>query len=343
MSFRYLGVLAAVAAAWLAWAPLAHANDTIRAGGKTLTGPIIKMTPMQVVIEVQGVEQEVPVNQIENVFYDGESSGLKTARSNVANRAYENALTALERIDRGEITRREILQELDYLTAYCEAQIALQGNGDVRAAGSKMIGFARDNPGHYRYLEACEVIGNLLVALGAHAQAEEYYTRLAQAPWADYKMRAGVAVGRARLAQGKVAEASQAFDSVLANTAEGEAADTQRLAARLGKAVSMAGTDQAGDAVKTIEDIIMKANPENVELHARAYNALGTAHRKANRLQDALLAFLHVDTLYFQVPDAHAEALSNLAQLWNEVGKTDEAVRAQQILAEQYKNSPWAK
>ena len=244
MSFRYVGILAAVC---LAAVSVARADDTIRAANKTYAGTVLKMSPTQVVIEVQGVEQEIPVNQIENIFYDAEPTGLKTARSNVANRAYENALTALERIDRGTISRREILQEIDYLTAYCQAQIALQGNGDVRAAGSKMIGFARDNPGHYRYLEACEVIGDLLVALGAHAQAEEYYTRIAQAPWPDYKMRAGVAVGRARLAQGKTAEAAQAFDSVLASNAEGELAESQRLAAKLGKAVCMAGTDQ-GDA-----------------------------------------------------------------------------------------------
>ncbi len=340
MSFRYVGILAAVC---LAAVSVARADDTIRAANKTYAGAVLKMSPTQVVIEVQGVEQEIPVNQIENIFYDAEPTGLKTARSNVANRAYENALTALERIDRGTISRREMLQEIDYLTAYCQAQIALQGNGDVRAAGSKMIGFARDNPGHYRYLEACEVIGDLLVALGAHAQAEEYYTRIAQAPWPDYKMRAGVAVGRARLAQGKTAEAAQAFDSVLASNAEGELAESQRLAAKLGKAVCMAGTDQSDAAVKMIEETIVKANPEDVELHARAYNALGTAYRRAKRTEDALLAFLHVDTLYFQVSDAHAEALSNLAQLWNEVGKTDEALRAQQILEEQYKNSPWAK
>ncbi|MDY0167416.1 MAG: hypothetical protein RBS80_12785 [Thermoguttaceae bacterium] len=340
MTFRYFGVLAAVCLTGVA---LAQDNDTIRAGNRTYSGPIRKMTPTHVVIEVQGADQELPVNQIENVFYDGEPTGLKTARSNIANRAYENALAALERIDRDTISRPEILREMDFMTAFSEAQVALQGNGDLRAAGSKMIGFARDNSGHYRYLEACEVIGNLLVALGSHAQAEEYYTRIAQAPWPDFKMRAGVAVGRARLAQGKNAEAVQAFDSVLANNAEGELAEAQRLAARLGKAVAQASTGSADESVKVIEEIIMKAAPEDIDLHARAYNALGTAHRKANRTQDALLAFLHVDTLYFQVADAHAEALSNLAQLWNEVGKTDEAVRAQQILQEQYKNSPWAK
>jgi tetratricopeptide (TPR) repeat protein len=335
--------VSSVVAVLLTGATLALGADTIRTTEKTYGGQITKMSPLEVVIEVNAVEQEIPVNQIENIFFDDEPTGLKSARTYAANRAYENALGALEKIDKSTINRREVLQEIDYLKAYCTAQLALEGTGDIKPAGSLMIGFARDNAGHYRYLDACEVIGDLLVALGAHAQAEEYYTRLAQAPWADYKMRAGVAAGRARLAQGKVQEAAQAFDSVLKNTSEGELADAQRLAAKLGKARCFAAADRPDEAIKMVEEIIQKADPEDIELHARAYNALGTAHRKANRLKEALLAFLHVDTLYFQVSDAHAEALSNLAQLWNEVGKTEEAVRAQQILEEQYRNSPWAK
>ena len=340
MTVRYTSVLIGC---WVLSASLAQGNDTIRAGGQTYRGPIIKMTPMQVVVEVQAVEQEIPVNQIDFIAYQNEPSGLQAARNNIATLAFENALAALERIDRGTISRREILQEIDYLTAYCEAQLALQEGTNLREAGRKLIGFARENPGHYRYLEACEVIGDLLAALGQHSQAEEYYARIAQAPWPDYRMRAAVAVGRARLAQGKLEEASNAFDSALAIEADGELADRQRLAARLGKARVIASTDRASEAIKTVEDIILKANPEDLELHARAYNTLGTAYRKADRPQDALLAFLHVDTLYFQLGDAHAEALFNLAQLWNEVGKTEEAIRAQRILAEQYKNSPWAK
>ncbi len=340
MKLRYLGVFVAVG---LLGAWPAQGNDSIRAGNRTYAGRIVKMSPTEIVIEVQGVDQPLPINQIENVFFENEPTGLKTARSNIANRAYENGLAALERIDRGTVSRREILQEIDYLTVYCEAQVALQGNGDLRAAGSKMIAFARENPGHYRYLEACEVIGDLLVALGQHAQAEEWYTRLGQAPWDDYKMRAGVAIGRARLAQGKTAEAAQVFQTVLATKADGELADAQRLAARLGLAIHQASTGKADEAVKAVEDIIMRAGPEDIELHARAYNALGTAHRKAGRTQDALLAFLHVDTLYFRVSDAHAEALSHLVALWSEVGKPEEVLRARQILDEQYKNSPWAK
>ena len=92
-----------------------------------------------------------------------------------------------------------------------------------------------------------------------------------------------------------------------------------------------------------INSILAKSDPENVELHARAYNTLGTALRKAGRDREALLAFLHVDVLYFALPEAHAEALANLAQLWDAMHKTERAVRTRAILDEQYRGSPWAK
>ena len=92
-----------------------------------------------------------------------------------------------------------------------------------------------------------------------------------------------------------------------------------------------------------VEGILAKADPENVELHARAYNTLGNAWKKAGRDKEALLAFLHVDVLYFAVPEAHAEALANLSELWTKMHKTRRAARARNILDERYKNSRWAK
>ena len=61
---------------------------------------------------------------------------------------------------------------------------------------------------------------------------------------------------------------------------------------------------------------------------ARAYNVLGTAQRQAGRTKEALLAFLHVDILYSSVPHAHAEALANLADLWQQLHRSDRAQRA---------------
>ncbi|MEA1951308.1 MAG: tetratricopeptide repeat protein, partial [Planctomycetota bacterium] len=88
--------------------------------------------------------------------------------------------------------------------------------------------------------------------------------------------------------------------------------------------------------------IIMAADPEQTRLLARAYNAKGTALRKANKPNDALLAFLHVDVLYFSSPEDHAEALANLAELWGEIHKPQQAMQARQILKQRYKNSRWA-
>ena len=73
---------------------------------------------------------------------------------------------------------------------------------------------------------------------------------------------------------------------------------------------------------------------DDVPLRAQAYNIEGTAHRQAGRDQEALLAFLHVELFYSSVPNAHAEALANLADLWEQVHKSERANRARKTLEE---------
>jgi hypothetical protein len=55
------------------------------------------------------------------------------------------------------------------------------------------------------------------------------------------------------------------------------------------------------------------------------------------------LAYLHVDVLYSSVPDAHAEALSNLIPLWQAVGQEERAREARKTLEQRYAGSKWAK
>ena len=45
----------------------------------------------------------------------------------------------------------------------------------------------------------------------------------------------------------------------------------------------------------------------------------------------------------FNVSDAHAEALANLAEIWAELQKPDRSLEARKKLEKLYKNSPWAK
>jgi len=336
------------------------AFDTVRTTDEVLYGNVVKMSPQQVVIEkgTGGLTQEIPVNKIIMIFYDDDPAMLKSARNHLIEGRFEDALAALEKVNPQQITLPELRQDVEYYTAYCKAQLALGGSGDVAEAGKQMYAFVKTNTGSYHWLQANEMVGNLLVANGQYAQATPFYDQVAQAPWPDYQMRAGVAKGNALLAEAstlqanpataqqaaqKLAQAQQTFDQVLALNAAGEQATAQRMAATLGKARILAAQQKFDEALKLVEPVIANGDPENTELMARAYNTLGTALRRAGKPKDAALAFLHTHLLYFAIPDAHAEALYNLAQVWGELKMTERALEARTLLTQRYANSRWAK
>jgi hypothetical protein len=84
--------------------------------------------------------------------------------------------------------------------------------------------------------------------------------------------------------------------------------------------------------------VIGRVGPEEAELHAKAYNALGYCQAKAGETKEALFAYLHVDILYNAIPDEHAKALASLVSLWAAVGKPDRAREAEALLEERYPN-----
>lgn len=335
-------VVTLVAALSLGLCTAVHALDTIKTTKTTTSGEITSIGPTAVVLEKSGESRQIPVNEIVSISFDDEPSELGIVRIAISNGRYNDALEALQKIDASGIERAAVKQDIEYYKAYCAAKLALAGDGEITAAGKEMARFVANEKDSWHWLEANQLVGDLLVANATYGPAQRYYEVLAKAPWPEYKMRAGVAIGRALLAEGKPDEAMKAFEGVLQLSAEGEAGEMQHMAATLGKARAMAEAGQHADAIKLVEEIIGKADPEAVELHARAYNTLGTALRKAEKPEDALLAFLHVDVLYFSIPEAHAEALANLAELWNELHKSERALQARQILEQRYKNSPWA-
>jgi tetratricopeptide (TPR) repeat protein len=331
------------AAVWLAVSPLARADTVMKIDGQA-RGDVVETSATEVTLQARGstARTKVPVNEIRSILFTDEPARLNTARTAIDAGRNEDAVTGLEGINVAEVRRKEIKQDVAFYTALAKARIALAGT-DANAiveAGRLMAAFVNEHPSSYHYLEACEVVGDMLVAAGKHTAAQDYYGRVAQAPWPDYQMRAGVALGRALLAEGKTDEALKRFQSVLDTEATGESAAQQRLAATLGKARCQAEAGQADEAVKLIQGVIDKADKEQTQLHAQAYNALGLAHRKAGRVQDALLAYLHVDTLYFNSPKEHIEALESLVELWEEAQLPERAERETRILQERYGRSP---
>ncbi len=158
-------------------------------------------------------------------------------------------------------------------------------------------------------------------------------------------MRGGVLKGRALQGEGKFEEAAAAFDNVLKLGAgeSGELIDAQKQSATIGKAACLAQTGKATEAVSLLEEVITKADPEQAELHALAYNALGASHRKAGNTKGGAAGLF-----------ARRRALQHAGQgprrSPGEPGTTLERGRqrrsrleSEQVLTERYPSSKWNK
>jgi tetratricopeptide (TPR) repeat protein len=319
--------------------------DRVKLARGNESGEVSDMTPLEVTLN-RGApgSKKIPVNQIKSILFDSEPAELAQARVNVANGAYTKAQQLLEKIDATQVKRDLIKQDLEFYQAYIAAKLALGGEGEIIDAGRRLNTFVRSYPNNYHYLEASEVMGDLLMASGRFEPAQKQYAELAKAPWPEYRIRAAVTTGRALQALNKHEEAIGQFDAALAISDDGAVdAQNQKQAATIGKAVSLAETAKVDEAVGIIEKIIENSDPQQKELQARAYNALGNCYEKGKKDKDALIAFLHVDVLYNTVPDSHAEALAHLVPLWKSVGQEERSREAREQLQHKYASSRWAK
>ena len=340
-----------LSAVWLTSVPWVQSSvraagftDRIRTTGGSEAGEIIDTSPIVITLDKGTAGTiKVSINTVRSVLFDEEPPELTQARLNAKNGGYATSLERLREINLSQVERDLIRQDIEFYLAYSSAKQALGGQGEVIDAGRKLNEFVRRHPQNFHYLEAVETMGDLLMASDKFAAAQKQYAELGKAPWPDFKLRAAVLLGRTLQAQGKHQEAIAEFDTVLAGSDNSDTAREQKLAATLAKAVSLSATEQLDEAVRLIEQMIQDTDPEQKELQARAYNALGDCYERAGRTKDALLAFLHVDVLYSTVPDAHAEALSHLVTLWESAGQEARARDARQLLNERYGGSRWAR
>lgn len=325
----------------------AQSSDQVYGLRGTPTNGVISETETsrtEVVVEVQGTNRRIAVNEIRRVTFMGEPPELKRARDNILQGQLESAYAELRKVDANAIKRPIVKADLQYYLAYCLGKRALTGGGDKAAAARAMITFLNSHKKSFHYFEAAELLGDLAAALESFDGATKYYGELGTAPWPDYKMRGAVLEARALLQKGDAAAAQSKFEQVTGSNLDTAAAMQQKLFAQVGKAECLAGTGKPDEGTALLEDIIMKNTPEgNAELFGRAYNALGACFLKSGKQKDALMAYLHTDVLFYGNPDVHAEALYHLGKLWAEVNQQDRAVDARNLLTSRYAGSGWAK
>jgi len=321
----------------------AQGLDRIRDRNGITTGKIVKTTALGITFSKNGVETKKPVEEIVSITFAGEPAELAPTRRAVHAGRFENALKKLGEIDRADVRRKEIVQEIDFLTTLCNVQRALSGQGTLDQARQEVTSFLSKNSKSYHIPEAIELLGDVLLANQDYAGAQAQYKKLGKAPAPFFKARSAILIGRSLQAEKKHQEAVAAFDRGL-QAAEGNAtAQTQVLEATLHRAVSQSALGDVGPSTDKVKQIIAQADTKNTKLLAQAYNALGDCYLQANEQKAARQAFLHVDLLFSSAANEHAKALYELSQLWDDLGKSARARDAQDRLKEKYPGNRWAK
>lgn len=341
---RFPGVAASFAllvALLPACAAFAQDQVVVRTGAP-ISGEITSVSKNEVEIKTRTGSRKVPTPDVVQLAFANESNDVKTARTRIRNGQYEQALTLLGRIDADSIKRPEQKANLSYLKATAQARVALTGGGDKNAAASALVAFVNGNEDSVHYYSACETLGELAFSMGRFEVADQFFGKVAEAPWKDYELRAKRLKAQALYNGEKYAEASGVYGEILAASADDADSRKQKLLAEVGQAVCAAQTGDVAAAVNRLQEVIRTNDSADTELFGRAYNALGVSHLKAGRSEEALLAFLHTDLLFSNSAEAHAEALYYLNQLWGTVNKPDRAVSAKNRLQQQYGGTVWA-
>lgn len=321
---------------------LAQQDTIIGRSGTPVRGTIVGISPTTVKIETTGATRDIETREIQKVSFGDEPADVTSGRDQALAGQFENALVALKKVNQAEIQNDVIKQDVGYYIAFCNAKLALSAGGDKAAAIAELKAFIGQNRTTLHFFEGVQLLGDLNFADGKYADAATFYGLLSQSGWPEYQLRAAVQQARAQSAEGKYPEALAAYEQILASGLNTPEAAVQKMHATVGRAVCLAATGKHEEGITIIEDLIAKNDPSDASLFARAYNALGACYEKASKPQDALLAYLHTDILFFKDSESHAEALYRLSKLWAAVNKADRAVQARGTLQSRYPGSRWA-
>src|SRR3972149_150272 len=142
----------ALAGVWPVASPARAAGftDRVRTSGGSEAGEITGTTPLEISLDkgTAGIVK-IPINRVRSVLLDEEPPELTQARLNAKNGGYATALARLEQLDLSDLKRDLIREDVEFYLAYCAAQQALGGNGEISDAGRKLNEFVRRPPQNF--------------------------------------------------------------------------------------------------------------------------------------------------------------------------------------------------
>ena len=337
VALRVLIPIAMVAGSSILGLGTASAVDRLyEKSGGNVTGEVTATDKKGVQIKKGGSDTAYPSGDILKILFEGDPSGLTKGREFALDGQYEQALEELKKVDPSSIKREIIKADWTYYTAMSEAKAALAGKGAKDAAAAALVSFARNFRNSWHYFDAAKLLGDLALGLNKPDNAMTYYKALSSSQSPDTKVESVYLQGRVHLSQGKNEEALGEFEKVIGINAATTAIARTQVLAKAAKAVALAKTSKSSEGLKLVQGLIAELNPDDLEMAARIYNAQGASLEASGDSEGAILAYLHTHLMFSSQPDAHAEALLRLVELWPKVGQPQRAAEARGELQQRY-------
>ena len=312
--------------------------------GNMVTGKVVERTKDKVVIESKGNNQSFDSIAIGRLVFDGEPPQLSRAKDNVLQGQIDQAIEEFKKIDDKSLKSDEIKQDYSFFKGYLAAINALRGKGDAATASKLLLTWAgeKENRSSHLFYMASEKLGELAVVSGA-PDAERYFGVLAAAPFPELKVKGNYLSGKAMLNGKKPAEAKAKFAAAMQAQVVDPVSIRFKKLASLGLIRCDAAEGKAAQAIESLEKMVDDGDSTDSELFSELFNAMGSILQTGGKNEEAILSFLKTDLLYASEPDAHAEALFHLSQLWPLIGENQRAAEAKSRLSKLYPTSPWLK
>lgn len=312
-------------------------------GGAKLSGKVTGVSKDKVSFETsKGEKLEIPVNEIDEIIWEGEPAALKSARINEAAGKLSLASDGFAKAaNDNKSNRPEIKLDIDYFALRTSARAALTDPAKVPDVLKKLNEFQSKNGDSRHFYDGTLLQVDLNLVVKDAGEARKAADKLGKAAGGDQKIGAQIAMARVDVLENKVDEAQKVLETVISGAAGSPAEEARKLEARLVLANCLQLKSQFPDAIKLLDEVIKQSDAENSRLQAEAYVRQGDCYQAAGKSKEALLAYLHVDVLFSSEKAFHPEALYHLSRLWAAIQQPERANEAADKLSVEYPNSPW--
>lgn len=310
------------------------AEQVKRLSGKPQSGEVQEISLDGIKIKVGAKVVNVESLDAISVTYAGQPALLTKVMKEFADGKFDEVLKQEEALAKETSKEPAVLAEQAFYPAAAAAKLAQAGQGDVEAARTKLKAFLDKHADSYRAAQVYKLLAELSGQLQDHAAASGYGQQLAKLK-SPLARRAGMLIqAQAAIARDQP-DAARKWVEELKDSLENADAVT-KVRVQLVSAACDIAENRASEVVVDLQKMLAELPADQPRLHAEAYNLLGLAQEKSGNMQDAALAYLHTELLYFQDPQLHAQALKQLVSIWEQLNLPHYAAEAQATLRERY-------